>query len=146
MSRHLKFWGLGAVLVLLAAPVMADTVGVSPCNREAEGVFRPGLLTVEADGTRVFYPVGENGLTETIVYNRAAALEWIAGQDGFAAGTVFGNYDGFVCGLPCEECGEPSQQTQPQEPDDPDEPDDPEPDDPETEDPETEDPEVEPTE
>lgn len=147
MQRQLRISGLVTVLALLAAPVLAETVGVSRCNREADGGFRPGLLTVEADGTRTFHPVGENGLTESIVFNRAAAIAWVAGQGIYVAGTVFDHYDGFVCGLPCEECAEPVEQTQPEEPEPEDpEPEDPEPEDPEPEDPEPEDPEVQPTE
>jgi hypothetical protein len=42
--------------------------------------FDPGLLTLEADGTRTFHPVGENGLTETITFNRTLAFEWVEAQ------------------------------------------------------------------
>ncbi|MBY4891554.1 hypothetical protein KUL25_02100 [Rhodobacteraceae bacterium N5(2021)] len=134
MRHQLKISGLAAVLALLAAPIMADTVGVSRCDQEADGVFRPGLLTVEADGTRTFHSLGENGLTEDIVFNRAAAMEWIAAQGIYPDGTVFNNYSGYVCGLPCEECEEPAEETQIEDPEEP-----------EPEEPETEDPQIEPT-
>jgi lipid-binding SYLF domain-containing protein len=52
----------------------ADVVGVSRCDEAVNGVYRPGLLTVESDGTRTFHPVGENGLTETITFNRTRRL------------------------------------------------------------------------
>jgi hypothetical protein len=89
---------------LIAAPAFADVVGVSRCDQQQDGVFRPGLLTVSSDGTRVFHPVGENGLTETTVFNRSEAFAWVANQGLFPAGTTFENYDDFICGLPCEEC------------------------------------------
>ena len=101
---------------MLAGPLAADVVGVSRCDRAVDGVFKPGLLTVESDGTQTFYPVGENGLTETITFNRARAFEWVAAQGLFPEGTTFADYDDFICGLPCEECTE----EEPPEPDLPD--------------------------
>jgi lipid-binding SYLF domain-containing protein len=70
-------------------PAVADVVGVSRCDEAVDGVFRPGLLTVEADGTRTFHPVGENGLTETIAFNRTRAFEWVEAQGFYPAGTMF---------------------------------------------------------
>jgi hypothetical protein len=84
----------------------ADVVGVSRCDEAVNGVYRPGLLTLESDGTRTFHPVGENGLTETITFNGTLAFEWVAAQGLYPAGTTFTDYDNFICGLPCEECEE----------------------------------------
>ncbi|MCU4652150.1 hypothetical protein N8I71_04875 [Roseibacterium sp. SDUM158016] len=89
---------------LFAGPVSADVVGVSRCDEAVNGVFRPGLLTVESDGTRTFHPVGENGLTETITFNQSRAFEWVAAQGFYPEDTTFADYDDFICGLPCEEC------------------------------------------
>ena len=105
--------------LMLAAPAFADSVGVSRCDREDGGVFRPGLLTVERDGTRTFYPVGENGLTETIIFNEGQAIDWIRAQGLFPEGTMFGDYANVICGLPCEECA-PDEEA----PDEQEEPDD----------------------
>jgi hypothetical protein len=100
----------------LVGPAAADAVGVSRCDEAVDGVFRPGLLTLEADGTRTFHPVGENGLTEAITFNRARAFEWVEAQGFYPAGTMFENYDDYICGMPCEECPEDD----PPEPDLPD--------------------------
>ena len=89
---------------LLAGPVAADVVGVSRCDQAENGVFRSGLMTVESNGTRTFHPSGEGGLSETIVFNREQAFEWVAAQGFFPAGTTFTDYDDFICGLPCEDC------------------------------------------
>jgi hypothetical protein len=90
----------------IVGPASADVVGVSRCDEAVDGVFRPGLLTLEADGTRTFHPVGENGLTETITFNRTLAFEWVEAQGFYPAGTMFTDYDDYICGLPCEECEE----------------------------------------
>lgn len=89
---------------LMAGAVAADVVGVSRCDQDVNGVFQPGLLTVEPDGTRTFHPVGENGLTETITFNRERAFDWVRAQGLFSDGTTYENYRGYICGLPCEEC------------------------------------------
>jgi hypothetical protein len=98
----------------------ADVVGVSRCDEAVDGVFRPGLLTLEADGTRTFHPVGENGLTEAITFNRTRAFEWVEAQGFYPAGTMFEDYDDYICGMPCEEC----EEDDPPEPDLPDNGDD----------------------
>lgn len=95
---------------MLATPVYADFVGVSRCDELSDGVYRPGLMTVEADGTRTFHPVGVNGLTETIVFNRRRAMEWVEGQGLFPEGTTFGNYQRHICGILCEECADTEDQ------------------------------------
>jgi hypothetical protein len=93
-----------AAVSLSAGAAVADMIGVSRCDQEVNGTFQPGLLTVDPDGTRVFHPVGENGLTETITFNRQQAFDWVEAQGLFPDGTVYANYDGYICGLPCEDC------------------------------------------
>jgi hypothetical protein len=93
-----------AAALLVGMPAFADIVGVSRCDQQENGVFRPGLMTVAPDGTRTLYPVGENGLTETIIFSRSEAFAWVESQGLFPAGTTFANYNGYICGLPCEEC------------------------------------------
>ncbi|MGP1356596.1 hypothetical protein [Roseicyclus sp.] len=114
MARSPILFAALAAAILSAAPALAQSVGVSRCDRQEGAVFQPGLMTVDAAGTRVFHPVGENGLTESIVFNRDEAFAWVAGQGLFPAGTVFGDYDGYICGLPCEECA-PEEEAEPQE-------------------------------
>ena len=101
-----RIFGITALTAALLAgmPVSADVVGVSRCDQEENGVFRPGLMTVAPDGTRTFHPVGEDDLTETIVFNRAQAFGWVEGRGLFPAGTTFVNYDDYICGMQCEEC------------------------------------------
>jgi hypothetical protein len=96
---------------VLAGPLAAQSVGVSRCNQLGEsGTYEPGLLAVEQDGTRTFYPAGANGLTESIVFNRQRAFEWMRAQGIFPEGTVLNNYSGFICGLPCSDCPEDTEE------------------------------------
>lgn len=108
MKRSLSLIAALGAASLLAGAAVADTVGVSRCDREQNGTFRPGLLTVDAEGNRVFHPVGENGLTESIVFNRGRAFDWVEAQGIFPEDTIFENYTNYICGLPCEECEEES--------------------------------------
>jgi hypothetical protein len=57
---------------------------------------------VEANGTRTFHPVGVNGLTESISFNRTRAFDWVAAQGLFPEGTIFNNYNRYICGMPSE--------------------------------------------
>lgn len=124
MLRILWKPGLVLAIVIFGAPVSAEMVGVSHCSQLQDGVHQPGLLTVEPDGNRTFFPVGENGLTEAIVFSERRALEWIAAASVFPADTVFGNYAGFACGMPCEDCaGEEVPAQEPEDPQEPTEPD-----------------------
>ena len=104
------------VAAMAASPVYADFVGVSRCDQENNGTFTPGLLTVEQDGTRTFYPVGENGLTSTIVFNCRMATDWVEGQNLYPAGTMFGECRNYICGVLCEECEEDVQEESVEEP------------------------------
>lgn len=106
MKRSLSMIAALGAASLLAGAAVADTVGVSRCDRQENGTFRPGLLTVDSDGNRVFHPIGENGLTESIVFNRSRAFDWVEAQGFFPEDTIFQNYTNYICGLPCEECEE----------------------------------------
>lgn len=121
MRYGLRMTGLAMAMSFIAVPVMADTVGVSVCSREVDGVFQPGLLTVEEDGTRTYHPLAENGLTESIIFDERAAFDWVAAQGLFPEGTVYNNYINYICGMLCEDCEEEPESEPEQEPEQTDE-------------------------
>lgn len=83
---------------LLPGAAGAETVGVSRCDREVDGALETGLMTVDASGNQIFRPVGEDGLTQSIVLDPFRAFEWVAGLGQFPVGTTFANYQGYFCG------------------------------------------------
>jgi len=74
-----RFFSMALAAAIVAAPAYAGFVGVSECDQVVDGENVLGLMTLEADGTRTFHPVGEGGLTDTIVFSEQKALEWVAG-------------------------------------------------------------------
>ncbi|UWQ94290.1 hypothetical protein K3728_11200 [Rhodobacteraceae bacterium M385] len=92
----------------LAMPAAADFVGVSQCNASG-GSSEPVLHFVDG-GRRFTVAVGQGGLTRNIVMNRRAALAWAEASGLFPEDTLFGNYNGFICGIsnePSEPAREP---------------------------------------
>ncbi len=84
-------------------PVHADPVGVSPCSIEVgPGSYTPALH-VKQNGISTIYPVGYNGLTPSIISNRAAAFEWVRANLGLPDDTYLRDFHNFVCGILNEE-------------------------------------------
>ncbi|MDG4649225.1 hypothetical protein P6F26_12280 [Roseibacterium sp. SDUM158017] len=106
MKRILVMGATLAAAGVVAGVASAETVGVSRCDSQIDGgYFAPGLMTVDASGNRQFFPVGENDLTEAIVFERALAFAWVEAQGLFPEGTVFTDYDGYICGVASEDAG-----------------------------------------
>lgn len=96
----------------LTLPAAADFVGVSRCNAASQGY--PPVLHFVNGGNRFTVGVDERGLTADIIYNEAAALAWARQSGLFPEGTVFGNYQNYICGLQYEETQtEPEPETAP---------------------------------
>lgn len=105
---------------LLSLPAAAGFVSVSRCN-EAGGTSPPVLHFVNG-GDRFIVRIGERGLTRNVIFNERAARAWAAASGLFPEGTVFGNYSGFICGLPSEDIEVTEEPLEPAEPEEPEQP------------------------
>ncbi|GAB5446389.1 hypothetical protein [Gymnodinialimonas sp.] len=88
----------------LAAPAMADTVGVSRCN--VSGGSSASALHFVNGGERFIVPVGTSGLTRNVVMNERRALAWAAASGLFPEGTSYGGYANVICGMAYEDAEE----------------------------------------
>jgi hypothetical protein len=85
----------------LAAPALAGFVGVSRCS--LPGAPSQPALHIINGADRYLIPLGDNGLTTSILFDEHEAASWLAATGLFPTDTVFGNYHEFVCGLPVDE-------------------------------------------
>ena len=78
MKRNIvKIATLVAASFMLVTASQADIVKVAPCNHLVDDAhFEPGLRLV-INGRTTYYPVGEQGLTRSIVYNEVLAKAWV---------------------------------------------------------------------
>jgi hypothetical protein len=83
---------------LLTAPAFANFVGVSLCNDANSPTHSPVLHIVDG-GSRYTIAPGQGGLNTNTIMNERRALQWASASGLFPQGTVFGNYDGYVCGM-----------------------------------------------
>jgi hypothetical protein len=82
MSRALYLLPILPLGALLAAvPSGANALSVGRCNALIDGVYRP-VLVVQDGETRSLHPVGDDGLTRSIVFNPVAAMDWAAQNFG----------------------------------------------------------------
>lgn len=84
-----------AVGVLIVSTTYgASALTVTRCNQLSDGVYRP-VLVVESGGTTTVHPMGEDGLTRSILFNPKAALEWAKERYGADATVVS---ESLACG------------------------------------------------
>jgi hypothetical protein len=65
----------------------ASALTVTRCNMLSDGVYRP-VLVIESGGSTTVHPMGEDGLTRSILFNPAAALAWAKERYGADASVV----------------------------------------------------------
>lgn len=116
MRSGLRHAALASIIGLanLASPAEANTIGVSTCS-SAGSSGAPTLHIVDG-ASRYSIPVGQNGLTSTIIFNKARAFAWLVSSGLFPDGTNFGNYDNFTCGIQTEEATIVIEERQPTPP------------------------------
>lgn len=85
----------------LPIPALADFVGASRCS--LPGAPSQPALHIISGADRYLIPIGENGLTATILSDDRETFSWLAASGLFPDDTVFGNYNDFICGNPVED-------------------------------------------
>ena len=81
---------VGTVLLSASLPLNAQPIKVLRCNVLSDGVFRPALI-IRGEGKDEIFTVGEQNLSRRAIFNRDAALAFVARVKGLAASDL--NYE-----------------------------------------------------